>query len=56
MWISVKDEPPEENKRVLIYSPYYSENDAMRIRIVDSQFVKILEATHWQPLPEPPGK
>lgn len=54
VWISVKDRLPKEC-RCLVYSPIYNENSEMTMRIIDSQFVKLLtDATHWMPLPEPP--
>lgn len=46
--------PIPENCRVLIYSPEYGEKDAMRYRIVDSQFCRVMtDYTHWAHL-EPP--
>lgn len=55
-WIPVEN-PPEETetrKRVLVFSPAYPVGDPMRIRIIDTQFLKISTyATHWQDLIEP---
>lgn len=45
---------PDSEKRILIFSPCYKEDNPMRIRIVNSQFAKICtDATHWAYIPEP---
>lgn len=54
-WFSVSEEP-ELGKRILCFSPVYKEDDPMRFRIIDSQFLKISkDVTKWQYL-NPPTK
>lgn len=46
--------PEIDGLRVEIFSPIYPKNSELRIRIIDSQFVRICkEATHWRVLDEP---
>ena len=52
-WINRKDAMPEYDKRVLVFSPLYK-NQEMRFRIMNGEFLKwAIEATHWTYLTEP---
>jgi hypothetical protein len=46
-WHTV-DEKPKYDKKVYCYSPIYEVGNAMRFRILDSQFIRMCnEITHW---------
>ena len=53
-WISVKDRLPDRNSVVIVYYP------TMRGTSAEIQIHKAWAmsgtATHWMPLPEPPGE
>jgi len=52
-WVSV-DEYNGEKGRLLVFSPIYKEDDPMRYRIIDSQFLNTCkDVTHYY-LPKPP--
>jgi hypothetical protein len=56
VWVSKKEKMPPEGRRILVFSPVYSEGDPMRFRILDGQFFRISPgATHWAIL-ESPGE
>lgn len=50
-WISVKDRLPENDTRVLGYSPKYGVATAW---FVNGEFPRDLSTTHWMHLPKPP--
>lgn len=52
-WISVKDKLPPQNMRVLVYRPEMVNADIGPISVRWGWSVK-RNASHWQPLPEPP--
>ena len=54
---STRDVKPPENTRIAVFSPEYAVGDAMRLRIIDSNFFKLTtEALYWAIVPEPsPG-
>jgi len=53
-WTPVKQFPPRENSRILIFSPVYPESDPMRYRVINSDFLrKCIDATHWTYITEP---
>lgn len=57
-WISVKDRPPEDNDRVLVFRPNEAEVSAYRYSVMWGWALKTPVShsgiTHWMPLPEPP--
>ncbi len=53
-WLRIEDGLPENRQRILTFSPSYGENDSMRYRVVDSQFLDLMtEVTHWLYLTDP---
>lgn len=53
-WQKVSAEALKKRRRVLTFSPNYDENDPMRYRILDSNFVGICcEVTHFAEVEEP---
>lgn len=57
-WISVKDRPPEDNDRVIVFRPYEAEVSAYRYSVMWGWALKTSVShsgiTHWMPLPKPP--
>lgn len=55
-WISVKDELPEEGRRVLVsLTLNRSYTDIDTDRVIDGNWRRWgIDVTHWMPLPEPP--
>ncbi len=55
-WISVKDRLPEDNRRVLVYSPEMKNADIGSIAIQWGWTCsrKHKDVSHWMPLPELP--
>lgn len=58
-WIPVTEQKPEKHKTILAYNPHYSNPYTCRWDgrdwWLDGGFgVKLLEISHWMPLPEPP--
>lgn len=53
-WQPVETAP--KSGRVLVFTPNtIRDDDPIRYRIVDAQFIRIMkEVTHWMPLVEPP--
>lgn len=66
-WIDVKDKKPPKGKPILLYNGhwigvgYYKKNykmkdpDEPKWSSEDGEYI-YYDATHWQPLPEPPHK
>lgn len=56
-WVALSlDTLPLRGGMVLVFSPAYPKGHPMRIRLMDSQFVRLCaEATHWASVPEPDG-
>lgn len=53
-WIDKNNRMPNNDERVLTYSPAYDTDDPMAFRIMDGQFVRIsIEVTHWTQLSIP---
>jgi len=49
-WHCIDNELPEENKKILVYSPIYKivKNEPMVFRIIDSQFLKHMrDVKYW---------
>jgi hypothetical protein len=66
-WISVKDRLPEDEKRVLAYGRAACMSCSKHLQIQFCKYQKEtgfefgeydceFDATHWQPLPEPPNE
>lgn len=62
-WIAVKEKLPEIDKYVLIYYPYWTDNEIQVARLcydkltfdICGEFnVGVNKVTHWRPLPKPP--
>ena len=55
-WISVKDRLPEDNARVLCFSPSLDKSDIGGISVQWGWCCqkRNTDITHWQLLPEPP--
>lgn len=48
VWVDRYVELPEDEQRVLTFSPDYHPGDPMRYRVVTGQFVALCtEVTHW---------
>lgn len=56
-WRSIaNDKSYTREKRVLVFSPVYLEDNDLRYRVIDSQFIDIVqEAKFWMPLKPPTG-
>ncbi len=53
-WIPRDGKLPPKGGRILVFSPIYPEGDALRFRILDSEFFCIAtDATHWALLEAP---
>lgn len=54
-WIKIEDSLPDNEKRVLVYSPEYEGlDDGMLFRIINGQFINATnEVTHWAYLKSP---
>jgi hypothetical protein len=47
-WHKVSDEPPKQNRKILVFSAVYPEDYEMRFRIMDGRFLKSCpDATLW---------
>ena len=63
-WISVEDKMPEPETEVLCINSmgvkvvgwlfYGMKNKDEKQYVCDAEFVKVVNITHWVPLPEPP--
>ena len=55
-WISVKDKLPQDNERVLCFSPTLAKSDIGGIAVQWGWCCKkrTTDITHWMSLPEPP--
>ena len=62
-WIAVKEQLPEIDKYVLIYYPYWTDNEIQVARLCYDKLTfdicgefnaSVNKVTHWRPLPKPP--
>lgn len=62
-WIAVTEKLPEIDKYVLIYYPYWTDNEIQVARLCYDKLTfdicgefnaGVNKVTHWRPLPEPP--
>ncbi len=62
-WIAVTEKLPEIDKYVLIYYPYWTDNEIQVARLCYDKLTfdicgefnaSVNKVTHWRPLPEPP--
>lgn len=47
VWYHRKEEMPNIGHRILVMSPMYEDDDPFKVRIVDSQFYKLMEDAEW---------
>lgn len=47
VWYHRSKKMPNEGNRIIVMSPMYSDNDPMKIRIIDSQFYNISKDAEW---------
>ena len=56
-WISVEDGYPQNNERVLTYSPVYKDvNNEMLFRMMSGDVVKFCSDVKYWTIPEPPSE
>lgn len=47
VWYNRKEQMPNIGHRILVMSPTYEDNDPFKVRIIDSQFYKLMEDAEW---------
>lgn len=47
VWYHRDEQTPADGHRILIMSPIYNEVDPYRVRLIDSQFYKIMMDAEW---------
>ena len=53
-WFMRGEKEPENNKRIIIFSPIYEKSDVFRIRLIDGQYWKRSnDAICWAEIIEP---
>ncbi len=53
-WVSKSDYLPQAFERVLVFCPAYNNDDNLRYRIVNSEFVAMMsEVSHWAYIIDP---
>ena len=55
-WIKVEDRLPEDDTRVICYSPIYKDvNEEMLYRMLSGQIVRLCSDVEYWAIPEPPN-